>query len=183
MRSTIDDQFCDALDAAYKLYNEDRLLECQRAAIDILEDAAIPRYHRMKVLILLASILGDWEEANQCREDAWALYNLVRRWRPAGNDLEVDKALDEILVQLEDLDNALEEDAPEEWSLAEVQESVEDVIHNAEDDIETTREQLEVLNMAEDETADAETEVKPTKPAALTFPATTETCYQRNKNS
>lgn len=126
----------------------------------------------MKVLILLASILGDWEEANQCRDDAWALYNLVRRWHPVGNDLTADEALDEILVQLRDIDSALEEDGPEEWTCAEGQESLEIVVHNAEDDIEATRKELEVLNMAEDDTANAKAEldvVKPTESAALTY--------------
>lgn len=124
MTSIIDKQFTKALNAAYNLYHDDRLLE----------DDVMPRYHRMKVLILLASILGDWEEANQCRVDAWALYNLVRRWHPVGKDLIADKALDEILVQIREVDSALEEDAP--------QESAEIVVHNAEDDIEATRRSL-----------------------------------------
>jgi hypothetical protein len=173
MTSIIDEQFTKALNAAYNLYQDDRLLECQKAALDLLGDDAMPRYHRMKVLILLASILGDWEEANKCRVDAWALYNLVRRWHPVGNDLTADESLDEILVQLREVDGALEEDAPEEWTLAEVQESVEIVVHNAEDDIEATREELEVFNMAEDDTANAKAElnvVKPTESAVLTLP-------------
>jgi hypothetical protein len=98
MTSIIDEQFTKALNAAYNLYHDDRLQECQKAASDLLGDDAIPRYHRMKVLILLASILGDWEDANECRVDAWALYNLVRRWHPVGNNLTADEALDEILV-------------------------------------------------------------------------------------
>jgi hypothetical protein len=173
MTSIIDEQFTKALNAAYKLYQEDRLLECQKAALDLLEDDVIPRYHRMKVLILLASILGDWEEANQCRVDAWALYNLVRRWHPVGNNLTADESLDQILVQLREVDSALEEGAPEEWTLAEVQESVEIVIHNAEDDIEATRQELEVFNMAEDAAANTKAKldvVKPTESAGLTLP-------------
>jgi hypothetical protein len=172
MTSIIEDQFTDALNTAYKLYHEDRLLECQKAALDLLEDYAMPRYHRMKVLMLLATILGDWEEANQCRIDAWALYRLVRRWHTIGNDLIADEALDEILVQLGEVDSALEEDAPKEWTLAEVQEPVEIVIHNAEDDIEATREELEDFNMAEDDTANAEAKldvVKSTESAGLTL--------------
>jgi hypothetical protein len=171
MTSIIDEQFTDALNAAYQLFHEDRLQECQEAALDLLEDYAMPRYHRTKVLILLACILGDWEEADQCRTDAWALYRLVRRWHPVGNSLIADEALDQILVQLREADIALEEDAPEEWTLAEVQESAEIVIPNAEDDIEATREGLEDFNMAEDETANAKAKldvVKPTESAGLT---------------
>jgi hypothetical protein len=171
MTSIIDEQFTKALNAAYTLYHDDRLQECQKAALDLLEDDVMPRYHRMKVLLLLASILGDWKEANQCRVDAWALYNLVRRWHPVGNNLTADESLEEILVQLREVDCALEEDAPEEWTLAEVQESVEIVIPNAEDDIEATREQLEDFNMVEDDTANAKAKldvVKPTESAGLT---------------
>jgi hypothetical protein len=164
MASIIDDQFTDALNAAYKLYHEDRLLECQEAALDLLEDYAMPRYHRTKVLILLACILGDWEEADQCRIDAWALYRLVRRWHTVGNDLIPDEALDEILVQLREVDSALEEDAPEECTFVDEQESVEIVIHNAEDDIEATREELEDSNMVEDDTANAESKLDVVKP-------------------
>lgn len=210
MTSTIDEQFTNALNAAFNLYHEERLVECQKAASDLLANSAIPRYHRMKVLILLASILGDWEEANECRVDAWALYNIVRRWHPVGNDSTADESLDEILVQLREVDSALEEDedAPK-WTLGEEQESVEIVDPNAEDDIEATRQELEVLNMAEDDIEVTEEElevsnmagldvVKPTRAAALTLPVTAKprevsvrdkassrcsllTCHQRNR--
>ncbi|KAF9693917.1 hypothetical protein EKO04_008348 [Ascochyta lentis] len=86
--------------------------------------------------------------------------------------MTADESLDDILVQLREFDGTLEEDAPEEWTLAEVQESVEIVVHNAEDDIEATMEELEVFNMAEDSTANAKDELdvaKPTESAALTL--------------
>jgi hypothetical protein len=45
--------------------------------LDLLADDAIPRYHRIRKLILLDLILGDWNKANECRIYAWALYELV----------------------------------------------------------------------------------------------------------
>lgn len=41
MTSIIDEQFTKALNAACKLYHDDRLLECQKAALDLLEDDAM----------------------------------------------------------------------------------------------------------------------------------------------
>jgi hypothetical protein len=175
MTSIMHEQFTEALNAAYKLYHEDRLLECQKAALDLLEDYNMPRYHRIKVFMLLACILGDWEEADQCRIDAWALYRLVRRWHTIGNDFITDEALDEILVRLREVDSALEEDAPEEWTLVEEQESVEIVIPNAEDDIEVTREGLEVFNMVEDDTANAKAKLDVVNPwSRLVSPGSSE---------
>lgn len=138
MTSTIDKQFTKALNAAYKLYHEDRLLGSK------------PRYQRIKVPMLFAAILGDWEEANKCRVDAWALSNLVRRWHPVGNKLIVDEALDEMLVRFREVDSALEEDAPEERTLAEGQGSVKIVVHDAEDDIKATRDELKGQNGKDD---------------------------------
>ena len=46
--------------------------------------AAIPRYHRMRTLLLLGSTVGDWDEAHEYWENAETLGRIVRRWRPAG---------------------------------------------------------------------------------------------------
>jgi hypothetical protein len=59
MTSTIDEYFTKALNAAYKLYYKDRLLDCREVALDLLRDDALLRVHRKKVLMLLASILDD----------------------------------------------------------------------------------------------------------------------------
>lgn len=58
MTGLIDKQFTEALNKAYELYEGDHLEECQQAAINLLEDDAILRYHHIKTLILLATILG-----------------------------------------------------------------------------------------------------------------------------
>jgi hypothetical protein len=88
-------------------------VECQEQALDLLADDAIPRYHRIRKLILLDLILGDWNKANECRIYAWALYELVLRWHSTGSNPTADAYLNEIRNELDDLDNALKADAPE----------------------------------------------------------------------
>lgn len=59
MTSLIDKQFTEALNKAYELYKGDYLEECQQAAINLLEDDAILRYHHIKTLILLKKSLDN----------------------------------------------------------------------------------------------------------------------------
>jgi hypothetical protein len=128
--SLVDQQFTDGFNEANACYKADRLEECESKLRDLLEDSAIPRYfhiqtshelladptllryHRMKSLILLGLILGDWHGASECYVQADALWRVVRRWHPEGDDKTVDDAMKEIRESLEDLDAALrEEDA------------------------------------------------------------------------
>ena len=135
------------MDKAYEFYNENRLVECQALAVKLLEDDAIPIYDRKEVLILLGLILGDWDESNKCRNDARALYQLVRRWHREGDDAAADKYLNEIRAQLDNLDDALREDAPKEWQDEAVEASTNIVKENMLDTIEDIREELASLNM------------------------------------
>ncbi|KAH6639617.1 hypothetical protein C7974DRAFT_135509 [Boeremia exigua] len=107
----------------------------------------MPEYHRIRTLILVGSILGDWEEADNCRRDAWALYKTVRRWHPKGKDRTADGHLDDLRAELEDLDEALESDAPG-WD-EEVDEDEDVPVSNDEDFIEDARAELESLDMAD----------------------------------
>ncbi|KAF2623474.1 hypothetical protein BU25DRAFT_414477 [Macroventuria anomochaeta] len=62
----IDKNFSKRLDRAYDYFDSDRLEDCLLQAREILDDSACPRYHRMKTLILLGGVLGDWYEAKKC---------------------------------------------------------------------------------------------------------------------
>jgi hypothetical protein len=44
----------------------------------------------MKTLLLLAAVLDDWYQANECRQDADALWRIVRRWHPEGENEAID---------------------------------------------------------------------------------------------
>jgi hypothetical protein len=53
-------QFNLAFNAAAQLYNDEKFEECVEALKNLLDDPAIPRYHRIKCLALLGGTLGDW---------------------------------------------------------------------------------------------------------------------------
>jgi hypothetical protein len=57
---SIDDQFTRALSAAAQLYEDGKFEECVKALKILLDDPAIPRYHRIKCLTLLGGTLDDW---------------------------------------------------------------------------------------------------------------------------
>ena len=58
-----DQEYTKAINDLIKLYDEDRLDKCAQGAEELLEDYGMPRYHRMKLLVLLANTYADWEPA------------------------------------------------------------------------------------------------------------------------
>ncbi|SMY29701.1 unnamed protein product [Zymoseptoria tritici ST99CH_1A5] len=112
MSSAIDRAFAQLYNEASDHYDNDELEECAAKAREIIDDRGTPRYHRMRALILLGNVLGDWEEANDCFVRAQALWRIIRRWQPVGQDAEADAALDELRVCLDQLEGALAEDRP-----------------------------------------------------------------------
>ena len=69
----------------------------------------------MKSLILLGLISGDWDDVNECFVQAEALWRIVRRWHPEGDDERVDSAMKEIRESLKDLDASLRDEDPFEY--------------------------------------------------------------------
>ncbi|KAK1076442.1 hypothetical protein LTR33_008945 [Friedmanniomyces endolithicus] len=63
--------------AALWFYDRNQLNECAESAQDLLDDPDLPRFHRMKTLILLASITG-WHDAEDCRVEAEQLWRMAR---------------------------------------------------------------------------------------------------------
>ncbi|GIZ44371.1 hypothetical protein CKM354_000756900 [Cercospora kikuchii] len=62
--------------------------------------------------ILLASVLGDREAANECLIKAQSVWRIVRRWHPVGEDEAVDASLKDLRVPLDKLKEALAADKP-----------------------------------------------------------------------
>ncbi|KAK5734454.1 hypothetical protein LTR17_008955 [Elasticomyces elasticus] len=116
MQDTIDAQFTTGYNEVHRLYEENDLEGCIAKAEELLDEPAIPRFHRMKTLILLGNVLGDWNEAEDCRVRAEAIWRVVRRWHPEGADEEVDTAMQELRVSLDDLHEVLREEAPQEYA-------------------------------------------------------------------
>ena len=85
------DRILDAFDDAYiemqKLYDDDKLEEVYESAQVLLADAAIPRYHRMKTLMLLSNFTSDLDEAQRYHTEAEAI---VRRQHVLGVHSDVD---------------------------------------------------------------------------------------------
>jgi hypothetical protein len=55
----------------------------------------------MKMLILLSSTLGEWEEAEECRYAAETLWRVHRSWHPEGKNEELDIYMVEIRASLD----------------------------------------------------------------------------------
>ncbi|KAK3048312.1 hypothetical protein LTR09_010305 [Extremus antarcticus] len=67
-------------------YDNDGLDKCVEGTQDLLDDGSLPRYHRMKTLILLAYSLEERGEMHECSEEAEWLYMIARDFYPAGVD-------------------------------------------------------------------------------------------------
>ena len=77
-RDLILDAFTSAYNEMQELYDDNDLEEVYERGQVLLADAAIPRYHRMKALLLLSSIASDLEEAQRYHVEAEALWRIVR---------------------------------------------------------------------------------------------------------
>jgi hypothetical protein len=108
-RQIVERQFGRQLRAVFRLYDADLLDECEISIRELLNDGDIPCWNRMKALILLASIVEDAAEAKDIYTTAESLYPTMRRLS-APNVGEVDKRLEEIRDELDQLKNALDPD-------------------------------------------------------------------------
>lgn len=115
--SATDNDFDDRLLGAWKLYNKEEFWECEEPLRDLIKDPAIPRYHRLKTLAMLASVVDDSAEANQFRLTAEALWDMVRDDHPVGSNQRVDRRLAGLRGELDGIKEAL--------ALEEVSETVE----------------------------------------------------------
>jgi hypothetical protein len=160
--SIIDRAFTDGLNEAGDLYNNDRLDECIDKTRALLADRAIPRYHRMKALILLASTLGDWEEANDCHVEAETMWRVVRRWHPEGEDLELDAYMKDLRESLDEVGAVLEQTEPEDYDFENV---VNDNVMAHEEHVKDVTASMRSLDMAEQSAASSGDEMDIEAPA------------------
>jgi hypothetical protein len=143
-RDIIDKKFTDGFNHAHDLFLADRLEECEAAAFALLAEKTIPRYHRMKTLILLGTIVGDWGEARRYHVAAEAMWRNVRRYHPEGADEQVEKYITELREELDDLDATLRDDEPSEYELIN---TVEDVVEEHDTDIEDACAEMDHLEL------------------------------------
>lgn len=166
--SIINQRFSKDLNEAIRLFDIGQTDECLALGMDILEDRGCPRYvspilptyythrsdlrryHRMKTLVLLGSVIADWNDANQCRVDAEALWRTTRRSIPEGYDKATDEHMHEIREELDGLIEVLDKEEREGLDAEEVEEAVaileeQQAVQDAEN-----REEAEHFNMMED---------------------------------
>ncbi|KAK5743452.1 hypothetical protein LTR17_002627 [Elasticomyces elasticus] len=146
--------FPEGYNEAFNFYPDDQLQERIENARELLDDTAIPRFHQIKTWLLLGACMGDWFEANTCCVKAKIIRSTVRSWHPFGVDLEIDKRIEELLANIEELRLALDQadDNPGNYDFeAHVSQGI--ASHKAA--VEQAREGMYVKDPAELEEADS----------------------------
>ncbi|KAK3629350.1 hypothetical protein LTR56_018125 [Elasticomyces elasticus] len=109
----VSESFNRAFAVLHQLFEDDKIVECVELAQDLLEESAIPRYHRIKILITLSSAVADWRDAEACRREAEQLWSLSRDFHPPGEDPSVDEALAHLRLCLDSCNEILQKEKPE----------------------------------------------------------------------
>jgi hypothetical protein len=110
--SVLDRAFTEAFNKLNKCYEDDELDICVEKARELLHDSALPRYHRIRTLVLLGSAVEyecsssfldkclpfhrDWREGRRCCVEADTLWRRVRLLHPAGENEKNDASMDEL---------------------------------------------------------------------------------------
>ncbi|KAH6633737.1 hypothetical protein C7974DRAFT_375781 [Boeremia exigua] len=114
---------------ALRLCNVGESDECVSLGRNILDDATCPLYYRMKTMILLESVITDWNDANECRADAEMWLVATRRPFPEIFSVVADEQLHDIRKDLDILTEGLDNEelrALEEARRVEQQEAIDD---------------------------------------------------------
>ncbi|KAK0993168.1 hypothetical protein LTS01_007543 [Friedmanniomyces endolithicus] len=77
-----------------RIIRQRQVRECIDRVEDLLIDSGLPRFFRIKLLILMTACMGDWWEEREVLEEADKLWKHVRSYRRQG-DAEVDECLAE----------------------------------------------------------------------------------------
>ncbi|KAF7678544.1 hypothetical protein GT037_003925 [Alternaria burnsii] len=76
----IDRQSSLGFNTAVELHKQHEFDDCIKALRNLLADDAIPRYHRIKCLALLACLLDDWNEGYSCYIKAETIWRIAKQW-------------------------------------------------------------------------------------------------------
>lgn len=104
--------FAQALNQLLGFYEAEELQKCADGAQDLLDDPALPRYHRIKTLVLLAHCLDEYADILDCSWEAERLYLVARDAFPSGEDAPSNEALLELRTSLDELKKYLLDVAP-----------------------------------------------------------------------
>jgi hypothetical protein len=106
----IEDHFSNKFTILHALFDADKPDECVKLAHDLLKESDLPRYLRMKTLIILASCIPSIEEANACHSEAEDLWRQERDFQPEGSNQVVDETLKEERDTLNELKGMIEKE-------------------------------------------------------------------------
>ena len=143
--------FGRAYNKVLELYNDDdKEEECIAAAQNLLEDPDLPRYHRIKTLVLLGSAFNEWDETETCRLEAERLWEQARRHYSHIDNPDASRALAKLRVDLDSVGKMQRDRLDEMFGNSEDEYEVDD------DDDEGDEEEDEKEEQRE---ADAESDV------------------------
>ncbi|KFX92596.1 hypothetical protein V490_05291 [Pseudogymnoascus sp. VKM F-3557] len=113
MGRELSELFGQAFNKVYELYNEDNQEECISAAQNLLQDPNLPRYHRIKTLLLLGSAFPDWDDVETCRLAAERIWEQAHRHYSRVDDPDAHQALAELRADLDTMGEMQREELDE----------------------------------------------------------------------
>ncbi|KAI4611171.1 hypothetical protein J4E83_008114 [Alternaria metachromatica] len=105
----------------------------------------------MKALMLLASTLDDWEDANNCHVEAETLWRVHRRRHPEGENAALDMYMDELREFLDEVGVELERTKSGDYD---PENDVDDNIAAHEEHVKDATDAMETLQMTDNEMED-----------------------------
>ncbi|OQN96824.1 hypothetical protein B0A48_17384 [Cryoendolithus antarcticus] len=155
-QDTISLSFTRAYNDLYALYEADQLDECLEGAENLLREPALPRYHTIKVQLLIASMLPDVDEAWSMHAQAEMLWQVVRMGNPQGQDAEIDATMADLWETVEAIKRELlielgekYDDVPPEEHIADRESRIKAELELRDERIAESRADDEALELAD----------------------------------
>ncbi|KAK5167092.1 uncharacterized protein LTR77_007822 [Saxophila tyrrhenica] len=95
-------------------FDADDLDSAVALAQNMLDDSSLPRYHRIKLLLLMSAAVDDWEEVASMLDDAHRLWTMTRMFHREGENEEADTLLTDLRQSLDSLIAQHAADRPKE---------------------------------------------------------------------
>ncbi|KAK4949300.1 hypothetical protein LTR10_011917 [Elasticomyces elasticus] len=109
-RDAVSDSFDKRYNKIFDLYeagDNDKVLE---EADNMFHDSGLPRYHRIKLYLLIAAVLDDWEECGKLIERSETLWKMARSFIPPGASQGSEEALAELRESIDSVKAAHQEE-------------------------------------------------------------------------
>ncbi|KAK1070086.1 hypothetical protein LTR33_010753 [Friedmanniomyces endolithicus] len=141
-------------DEARALYENDRFEDALRLAESMLDESALPRYHRIKCYLLAAGYLEDHAEAEGLVEMADSHWFMARHYVSTRGELdpESEGALEELRSDIDLVKNHFQEERAAEWAQQELeweQQELAREMEGVEDDDGEDGEEVQEVEMGE----------------------------------